>query len=410
MKQLPNCLPRSSMSKKSKIKKSGPHKRGASKGSVDDVAPTFIASTEKRSKYSRRRTNRTEPLNDGGKRLGKRDGGTRNGPPRPKTIEHRESAERKQRRRPSFGETWQHDKQQEGAHICSARGLQHGRRAIPSFPSSLKASCGHVLVLPLSMTQLLSHTTPPSLSRHDQTLLLLVGSSWEAALGYFGGEDMSAGPHWPATCDWLVPCQTYPGKGSSLPFFVFFFCAGLWLSTWQLLSFLLYNHLFPSPLTTRIPSPHQPTNLHSTSHIRSSGSRHELSYTNKQTPFDNTNTSINMPFTASDICKIILAIILPPVGVFLERGCGADFFINILLTILVNNNRLPSCTKRIVSAILRSNGSACDAVGGGRAFQRPWLSVSSGNAWGSSGWLMTPYLTNLHHCFLRQRHSNGLSS
>ena len=36
----------------------------------------------------------------------------------------------------------------------------------------------------------------------------------------------------------------------------------------------------------------------------------------------------------SDICKIILAIFLPPVGVFLERGCGADFFINILLTIL----------------------------------------------------------------------------
>ncbi|KFA45948.1 hypothetical protein S40293_07299 [Stachybotrys chartarum IBT 40293] len=36
----------------------------------------------------------------------------------------------------------------------------------------------------------------------------------------------------------------------------------------------------------------------------------------------------------SDICKIILAVILPPVGVFLERGCGADFFINILLTIL----------------------------------------------------------------------------
>ncbi|KAH9951873.1 UPF0057-domain-containing protein [Amylocystis lapponica] len=41
-----------------------------------------------------------------------------------------------------------------------------------------------------------------------------------------------------------------------------------------------------------------------------------------------------MPFTGSDICKIIFAIILPPVGVFLERGIGADFFINILLTIL----------------------------------------------------------------------------
>ncbi|PBP17825.1 plasma membrane proteolipid 3 [Diplocarpon rosae] len=37
---------------------------------------------------------------------------------------------------------------------------------------------------------------------------------------------------------------------------------------------------------------------------------------------------------ASDICKIILAIVLPPLGVFLERGCGADLLINILLTIL----------------------------------------------------------------------------
>lgn len=37
---------------------------------------------------------------------------------------------------------------------------------------------------------------------------------------------------------------------------------------------------------------------------------------------------------SSDICKIILAVILPPLGVFLERGCGGDFLINILLTIL----------------------------------------------------------------------------
>ncbi|TKA70677.1 hypothetical protein B0A49_04381 [Cryomyces minteri] len=41
-----------------------------------------------------------------------------------------------------------------------------------------------------------------------------------------------------------------------------------------------------------------------------------------------------MPFTGSDIIKIILAIFLPPVGVFLERGCGADLLINILLTCL----------------------------------------------------------------------------
>jgi uncharacterized membrane protein YqaE (UPF0057 family) len=41
-----------------------------------------------------------------------------------------------------------------------------------------------------------------------------------------------------------------------------------------------------------------------------------------------------MAFTGSDIIKIIFAIFIPPVGVFLERGCNADFFINILLTIL----------------------------------------------------------------------------
>ncbi|KAI0709377.1 hypothetical protein C8Q76DRAFT_626471 [Earliella scabrosa] len=42
-----------------------------------------------------------------------------------------------------------------------------------------------------------------------------------------------------------------------------------------------------------------------------------------------------MAFTASDICKVCsFAILLPPLGVFLERGCNADFLINILLTIL----------------------------------------------------------------------------
>jgi len=41
-----------------------------------------------------------------------------------------------------------------------------------------------------------------------------------------------------------------------------------------------------------------------------------------------------MAVTCSDIFKIFFAVILPPLGVFLERGCGADFLINILLTIL----------------------------------------------------------------------------
>jgi len=36
----------------------------------------------------------------------------------------------------------------------------------------------------------------------------------------------------------------------------------------------------------------------------------------------------------SDIIKIICAVVLPPLGVFLERGCGADLLINLLLTIL----------------------------------------------------------------------------
>ncbi|KAK4225329.1 UPF0057-domain-containing protein [Podospora fimiseda] len=45
--------------------------------------------------------------------------------------------------------------------------------------------------------------------------------------------------------------------------------------------------------------------------------------------FNNANV-----FLSSDICKIIFAVILPPLGVFLERGCGADILINILLTLL----------------------------------------------------------------------------
>jgi uncharacterized membrane protein YqaE (UPF0057 family) len=41
-----------------------------------------------------------------------------------------------------------------------------------------------------------------------------------------------------------------------------------------------------------------------------------------------------MAVTSSDVIKIIFAIILPPIGVLLERGLGVDLLINILLTIL----------------------------------------------------------------------------
>lgn len=35
-----------------------------------------------------------------------------------------------------------------------------------------------------------------------------------------------------------------------------------------------------------------------------------------------------------DVLRIILAILLPPLGVFLQVGIGAHFWINILLTLL----------------------------------------------------------------------------
>jgi uncharacterized membrane protein YqaE (UPF0057 family) len=35
-----------------------------------------------------------------------------------------------------------------------------------------------------------------------------------------------------------------------------------------------------------------------------------------------------------DVLKIILAIILPPVGVLMETGLSLQFFLNILLTLL----------------------------------------------------------------------------
>lgn len=38
--------------------------------------------------------------------------------------------------------------------------------------------------------------------------------------------------------------------------------------------------------------------------------------------------------TLGDILKIIVAVILPPLGVFLEVGLGKHFWINILLTLL----------------------------------------------------------------------------
>ncbi|MFA7431369.1 MAG: YqaE/Pmp3 family membrane protein [Rhodospirillaceae bacterium] len=38
--------------------------------------------------------------------------------------------------------------------------------------------------------------------------------------------------------------------------------------------------------------------------------------------------------TGTDVIRIILAILLPPLGVFLQVGFGMHFWINIVLTIL----------------------------------------------------------------------------
>jgi len=38
--------------------------------------------------------------------------------------------------------------------------------------------------------------------------------------------------------------------------------------------------------------------------------------------------------TTVDLIRIILAILLPPLGVFLQVGIGPQFWINILLTLL----------------------------------------------------------------------------
>ncbi|KAF7546710.1 hypothetical protein G7046_g9229 [Stylonectria norvegica] len=55
----------------------------------------------------------------------------------------------------------------------------------------------------------------------------------------------------------------------------------------------------------------------------------------------------------SDICKIILAIFLPPLGVFLERGCGADLLINILLTILGKPSSNASSPSPLLTSMTR---------------------------------------------------------
>lgn len=37
---------------------------------------------------------------------------------------------------------------------------------------------------------------------------------------------------------------------------------------------------------------------------------------------------------SADLLRVVLSVLLPPVGVFLQEGIGTQFWINILLTLL----------------------------------------------------------------------------
>jgi uncharacterized membrane protein YqaE (UPF0057 family) len=63
----------------------------------------------------------------------------------------------------------------------------------------------------------------------------------------------------------------------------------------------------------------------------------DWTHTTPTSPFDRRGrplTGTRSTVTGSDIFKIIFAILLPPVGVFLEVGLKGHFWLNILLTLL----------------------------------------------------------------------------
>lgn len=60
-----------------------------------------------------------------------------------------------------------------------------------------------------------------------------------------------------------------------------------------------------------------------------SASMNPANYKEMNMPLERTQDS-----TLGDILKIVLAVILPPLGVFLEVGLGKHFWINVILTLL----------------------------------------------------------------------------
>lgn len=50
--------------------------------------------------------------------------------------------------------------------------------------------------------------------------------------------------------------------------------------------------------------------------------------------FDSKKEEMLMTDTTKDVIRILLAIVLPPLGVFLQVGIGLHFWLNLLLTLL----------------------------------------------------------------------------
>ena len=51
-------------------------------------------------------------------------------------------------------------------------------------------------------------------------------------------------------------------------------------------------------------------------------------------PYDSNRPVTRRTATGGDVIRILIAILLPPLGVFLQVGLGLHFWLNILLTIL----------------------------------------------------------------------------
>jgi uncharacterized membrane protein YqaE (UPF0057 family) len=77
--------------------------------------------------------------------------------------------------------------------------------------------------------------------------------------------------------------------------------------------------------------------------ILSNDDRWESAGGHRGPPLPDNSTTINslvgeppcgLPLELMDILRIILAILLPPLGVFLQVGFGKHFWLNILLTLL----------------------------------------------------------------------------